>query len=302
METNTSTLSYKLFQPNPAKIKSYILRVEKLNTESFRKNNKSASKLNHKEWLVYMRSIWRFNEMTSYVKTHAHPAQFSAEIPKRVIKLYSFVNELILDPFVGVGTSLIESMKLRRFSIGVDINPKFLEIGYKRVQEILKGNPDGFLLKEYEPILIKGDARNLSFLNDESVHLIIAHPPYWNVIKTSDIKGDLANFENTEYDLYLEEMKKVFVELHRILKPERVCAIFVGDVLRRVNSVTKLYPLHADYIQIAKEIGFRLWDIFIVETKIRKSGGKPMMGSYPYPHKLFSEFAHNYLLIFRKNK
>jgi DNA modification methylase len=239
--------------------------------------------------------------MTSYVKTDVHPAQFSAEIPKRVIKLYSFVNELVLDPFVGVGTSLVESLKLRRFSIGVDINSKFLEIGYRKVQEILKGSLEGFSLKEYEPIFIRGDARNLSFLDDESIHLIVAHPPYWNVVKTSNLKEDLANFKDSEYNLFLGEMKKVFNELHRVLKPERVCAIFTGDVLRRVGNVTRLYPLHADYIRIAEELGFRLWDIFIVETKIRKSGGKPMMGSYPFPHKLFSEFAHNYLLILRKN-
>jgi len=239
--------------------------------------------------------------MTSYTKTYIHPAQFSAEIPRRVIKLYSFVNELVLDPFVGVGTTLIKSIKLKRFSIGVDINERFLEIGYKRVQKILKETLNGSAFSDYEPIFIQGDARNLYFLDDETVHLIIAHPPYWNVVKTSDLKDDLANFKDTEYDLFLDAMKEVFKELHRVLKPDRVCAVFTGDVLKRVNKVTKLYPIHADYIRIAEEIGFRLWDIFIVETKIRMSGGKPMMGSYPYPHKLFSEFAHNYLLIFRKN-
>jgi len=58
--------------------------------------------------------------MTTHVKTGVHPAQFSAEIPKRVIKLYSFVNDLVFDPFVGTGTTLIEAMKLKRFSIGLD--------------------------------------------------------------------------------------------------------------------------------------------------------------------------------------
>lgn len=300
--TYTQTSSDDLFQSDPEKIRSLISKVKSLNTKSLRKNNKLASKLSHEEWLVYMRSIWRFNEMTTYVKTNLHPAQFSAEIPKRAIKLYSFINELVLDPFVGVGTTLIESLKLRRFSIGIDINPRFLEIGYTKVQKMLKENLERLLLKDYEPLFIKGDARNMSFLDSESIDLIITHPPYWNAVKTSDIKEDLANFKDTEYLLFLQEMEKVFKEMHRVLKPERVCAVFTGDVLRRVNGVTKLYPIHADYIQIAEESGFRLWDIFIVETKIRKSGGKPMMGSYPYPHKLFSEFAHNYLLIFRKNE
>ena len=42
---------------------------------------------------------------------------------------------------------------------------------------------------EYEPALVRGDAKDLSFLDDDSIHLIIAHPSYWNVVKTSDLEG-----------------------------------------------------------------------------------------------------------------
>ena len=287
-----------LFQPDVRRINALLLKVGE-RCKDFKKI-KAESKLAHDEWLVYMRSIWRFNHMTSYVKTGVHPAQFSAEIPRRLIKLYTFKNELVLDPFVGVGTTAIEAMKLERFSIGVDINVKFLNVARERVQEFLNENLEAEKFKEYLPLFICGDARDLSFLPDECVHLVIAHPPYWNVVKTSSLSRDLSNID--DYNAFLKEMEKVFEEAYRVLHPDRVLAVFTGDVLRRVNNVTQLYPLHSDYIQIARKVGFRLWDIFIVETKIRMSGGKPMMGSYPYPHKLFSEFAHNYLLIFRKNK
>ncbi|RLG17844.1 hypothetical protein DRN63_02505 [Nanoarchaeota archaeon] len=286
-----------LFQPDVRRINALLLKVGE-RCKDFKKI-KAESKLAHDEWLVYMRSIWRFNHMTSYVKTGVHPAQFSAEIPRRLIKLYTFKNELVLDPFVGVGTTAIEAMKLERFSIGVDINVKFLNVARERVQEFLNENLEAEKFKEYLPLFICGDARDLSFLPDECVHLVIAHPPYWNVVKTSSLSRDLSNID--DYNAFLKEMEKVFEEAYRVLRPDRVLAVFTGDVLRRVNNVTQLYPLHSDYIQIARKVGFRLWDIFIVETKIRMSGGKPMMGSYPYPHKLFSEFAHNYLLIFRKN-
>jgi len=286
-----------LFQPDVRRINALLLKVGE-RCKDFKKI-KAESKLAHDEWLVYMRSIWRFNHMTSYVKTGVHPAQFSAEIPRRLIKLYTFKNELVLDPFVGVGTTAIEAMKLERFSIGVDINVKFLNVARERVQEFLNENLEAEKFKEYLPLFICGDARDLSFLPDECVHLVIAHPPYWNVVKTSSLSRDLSNID--DYNAFLKEMEKVFEEAYRVLHPDRVLAVFTGDVLRRVNNVTQLYPLHSDYIQIARKVGFRLWDIFIVETKIRMSGGKPMMGSYPYPHKLFSEFAHNYLLVFRKN-
>lgn len=270
-------------------------------TEGRKKRNKLESKLNHEDWLVFTRSVWGFKDTESNAKTGLHPSQFSAVLPMRLIKMYSFMNELVLDPFVGTGTTLEEATKLKRFSIGVDVNPEFLDISEQRIKGHFRKSDAEELDTNYLPLIILGDARRLPFLRSNSIHLIVTHPPYWNAVKTSDLKNDLGNFRNAEYDLFLGEMKKAFLEMRRVLKRERVCAVVTGDVMRRVNGVTQLFALHSDYIQIAKEIGLRLWDTFIWETKIRMSGGKPMMGSYPYPHKLFSQFAHNYILVFRKN-
>lgn len=260
-------------------------------------HNKLLSRLNHDEWVVYMRSIWTFKEMESDAKTGLHPAQFSAEVPRRLIKLYSFVDDLVLDSFMGTGTTLIEARNLDRRSIGVDVNQHFIEVAKERLSQARLTGVDN----RYEPKLLRGDARNLADIADSSVDLIITHPPYWNSVRISDHPDDLSIIGNDQYESFILEMKKVFSELQRVLKPDRVMAIMTGDVLRKVNGETKLFPLHSDYIQIlTTEFNFVLWDVFIIETKIRKSGGKPMMGSYPFPHKLFSEFAHNYCLVFRK--
>lgn len=257
---------------------------------------KLLSKLDHDEWLEFTRSVWRFKEVESNVKTGVHPAQFSAVIPYRCIKLYSFVGDTILDPMMGVGTTLIEAQKLRRKSIGIDINPKIKKIAEKNVAK----SSVHLKAKNYVPIIKRGDARNLSFIRDNMIDLVVLHPPYFNAIKISNLRNDLSNFENNQYSQFLDEMKKVFSELWRVLKKDRVLAVFTGDMMRKINGETKTFPIHSDYIQILTNMGFVLWDIFIVETKIKKKAGKPMMGSYPYPHKLFSQFAHNYLLIFRK--
>lgn len=272
--------------------------VSKLSEREILKNHKSKllSKLDHDEWLEFTRSVWRFKDVESNVKTGMHPAQFSAVIPYRCIKMYSFVGDIILDPMVGVGTTLIEAQKLRRKSIGIDINPDIVKIAKENISK----SSTNLKSKNYAPIIKKGDARNLSFIDDDTIDLIILHPPYFNAIKISHLKDDLSNFENGQYDAFLNEMKKVFSEMRRVLKNDRVLAIFTGDVMRKVDGETKIFPLHSDYIQILADMGFSLWDTFIVEIKIKKKGGKPMMGSYPYPHKLFSQFAHNYLLIFRK--
>jgi len=146
-----------------------------------------------------------------------------------------------------------------------------------------------------------GDARNLSFITSESVDLVISHPPYFNAVRISEISGDLSRFGDEEYNDFLREMYKVFAELRRVLKEDRVLVVVTGDVVRKIEGVTQLLPLHVDYVNMLREMGFVLWNVFIYETKIRQSQGKPTMGSYPYPHKLLAQIAHNYVLIFRKH-
>ena len=286
---------------------------------------KLLSRLDHDEWLELTRSVWPFKDTESTAKTGLHPAQFSAVIPYRAIKMYSYVDEIVLDPFVGTGTTLLEARKLGRHSIGLDINPEFLELARRRLEnETLAEQVTGrggesvafvqpsllearrrYLVNEnnlhnYEPVMRLDDARKMQMVEDNSIDLIVTHPPYWNAVRISELNDDLSNVGDDQYNYFLSEMGKVFDQFRQVLKPDRVAVIVIGDVMRKVNGITQLFPIHSDFIQLMKDRGFVTWDIFIWETKIRKSGGKPVMGSYPYPHKLFSQFAHNYVLVFRK--
>ena len=87
------------------------------------KEIKEKSKLSKEEWREYTKGIW-FIEPDRKAK---HPATFPIEIPKRLIKLYSFVGDNILDPFAGTGTSLIVAYNLNRNSYGYELNPEFKE-------------------------------------------------------------------------------------------------------------------------------------------------------------------------------
>lgn len=257
-----------------------------------KKFNKLNSRLEHQDWLQWTRSIWKFKEMESDAKTGWHPAQFSSVVPERVIKMFSFVGDVVLDPFIGSGTTCIVAKKYNRYSIGLDINKDFLKLANQRLEET-KGDSD--LAR-----LLLEDARNMVSVPDSSIQLIITHPPYWNCVKISDIKEDLSNCDNGSYQSFLDSMHQVLIECYRVLESDRVAAFMVGDIMRKVDGVTQLFPFHSDLLQLAQSVGFIPWDIYIIETKMKNSGGMPMMGSYPYPHKLFAQFAHNYLLILRK--
>jgi DNA modification methylase len=266
--------------------------------------NRLRSALAHEEWLVWTRSIWKFKDTESTAKTGRHPAQFSAVLPYRLIKMFSYVGETVLDPFVGLGTTLHEAWKLERRSVGIDVNPRWVEETRRRIAAGFRDAPGLFaepLPEAYTPAVHQGDARALAMVAGASVHLIVTHPPYWNAVRISQLADDLSACDNESYERFLGHMEAAFREMARVLQAGRVCCVVTGDVLRKVRGVTQLFPLHADYIQLARRTGFVVWDTYIWETKIRDSQGRPMMGSYPFPHRIFSQFAHNYILVFRRS-
>jgi len=97
------------------------------------KMRKGKSDITRDEFIEWTNGVWNFQgENRSKV---GHPAPFPVELPKRCIKLFSFVGDTVLDPFLGSGTTLIACLKLNRKGIGVEINPKYCELAVKRLEE-----------------------------------------------------------------------------------------------------------------------------------------------------------------------
>ena len=103
--------------------------------------------------------------------------------------------------------------------------------------------------------MINGDARDLSYVNNESVHLVITSPPYWNLKKYNDSPAQMGHINN--YEDFLSELSKVWHEVHRILVPGGRLVCVVGDVClsRRENGRHLVMPLHADIQVLCRKIG-----------------------------------------------
>jgi site-specific DNA-methyltransferase (adenine-specific) len=93
------------------------------------KELKEKSKLNKEEWNEYFSGHWNFNGE----KQIEHLAMFPEELPKRLIKMFSFVGDTVLDPFLGSGTTTLAAKNLNRNSIGYEVNKKFLPIIKEKV-------------------------------------------------------------------------------------------------------------------------------------------------------------------------
>lgn len=89
------------------------------------------SDIDKKDFMVWTSGVWTFNGESK--KKIGHPAPFPIELPKRCIKLFSFVDDVILDPFMRSGTTLIAAYLNKRHAIGVDIDKSYCELAVKRL-------------------------------------------------------------------------------------------------------------------------------------------------------------------------
>ncbi|OPX99392.1 MAG: DNA adenine methyltransferase YhdJ [Syntrophorhabdus sp. PtaU1.Bin002] len=104
--------------------------------------------------------------------------------------------------------------------------------------------------------LINGDARDLSFLGDESVHLVVTSPPYWNLKRYNENPDQLGHVQ--DYEAFLAELEKVWRHVFRVLVPGGRLVCVVGDVCvaRRSFGRHLVFPLHSDISVICRRIGF----------------------------------------------
>ncbi len=104
--------------------------------------------------------------------------------------------------------------------------------------------------------LVQADSRNLSFLEDESIHLVITSPPYWNLKRYNDHKDQMGHID--DYEDFLDELNKVWEECYRVLVPGGRLICVVGDVCvsRRKFGRHLVFPLHSDIAVNCRKIGF----------------------------------------------
>lgn len=230
-------------------------------------------------------TVWSFPERGSwYTHNPNFRGNFAPQVARNVILRYSREGDTVLDPMMGSGTTLIEAKLLRRKGIGRDINPRMVEITASNLNFSVSG--------AHEPILQVGDVRNLVDVANESIDLILTHPPYLNAIPYSqDIPGDLSRI--TSVKEFCQELEKGIREFYRVLKENAHCAILIGDLRKSQHFI----PLSHWVLQKFLRNGFILReDIIKVQHNCRSTPRwKKEIGKYN-----FLMIMHEHLFVFRK--
>lgn len=207
---------------------------------------------------VWTDSLWLINERDKNGKHDGfYHGNFVPQVPRQLIKKYSKTGDIILDLFLGSGTTAYESETLKRNFIGVDIVPEMVS----HVESKLDKHEKYF----YE--LLVGDSMsreiNLNIKNilkkhkKKKVQLVILHPPYADIIRFSDKQNDLSNAKSlTEFVLMFTNVLKNALDL---LEDDRYLTIVIGDAYKNGEWI----PLGFYCMQSAQKLGFKLKSIVI---------------------------------------
>ncbi|MDN5294027.1 MAG: modification methylase, partial [Eubacteriales bacterium] len=147
-----------------------------------------------------------------------------------------------------------------------------------------------------------GDSRKMPEINDNSVHLIVTSPPYWQ-LKDYGVEGQIG-FDDS-YEDYINNLNLVWKECYRVLHPGCRMVVNIGDQFARsvYYGRYKVIPIREEIIRFCETIGFDYMGAIIWQKKttLNTTGGAKVMGSYPYPRNGIIEIDYEFILIFKKH-
>ena len=149
--------------------------------------------------------------------------------------------------------------------------------------------------------IIFGDSRQMNKVNDNSVHLVVTSPPYWQL---KDYGSDAQIGFHESYEDYINNLNLVWKECHRIIHDGCRLCINIGDQFARsvYYGRYKVIPIRTEIIRLCETIGFDFMGSIIWQkvTTCNTTGGASIMGSFPYPRNGIVKIDYEFILLFKK--
>lgn len=261
-----------------------------------------------KEWIqetksyFYQRGLGANSNAAKYEKMH--PAPFSFTDVSKLLKFFTKKGNKVLDPFLGVGSTIKACVDLDREGFGIELNEKWFHLSKQRLKEECDFELDN-------NHIICDDSKNLlNHFSPNTFDFIITSPPYWNILnKDKDYKGkerisngydhnygnnklDLGNID--DYQDFLNAVTNIFFKCFEVLKSNKYMCIIVSDFRHKSEFI----PYHSDLINLltdkSKAKRFTLQGIKVLIQNAKK------LFPYGYPYSYVENIHHQYVIILRK--
>ncbi len=227
--------------------------------------------LTPKEWIKSQIGVWQFYyEKRDIRDKKLHPATFPIALARKCIELFTHKGELVLDPFVGSGTTLVAAKDLNRNAVGFDLNERYIALCNERLAQ-------HSVFDESTQIAVNDDARNIKeYLDENTVKLVITSPPYANLLnrkrknksrrgeyRKNDQYNKIEQYSQDKRDLGTLELKEYAHEIaqiyEKLLRDKGHCVINVADMWWENERI----PIHIAIIEALEKVGFKFRNIII---------------------------------------
>ena len=264
------------------------------------------NKLNHltgKKWTIFTCSWFIFNALHSDLAEEKaicensvnHPATYSPTMIRGFVEFFTKEGGKVLDPFAGIGSSLVACQRSNRIGYGVELNPNYYQTMLKRVPEFTEN-------------IINGDSSQIkNYFESSMFDFCISSPPYWDVLNRStkdfkkgrEAKGLDSNYSNKikdvgnidDYERFLDEVSKIYLDIYDLMKPNG----YIVVIVKNVKKNGKFYPL-------AWDLAKRLCERYELKDERIWIQDKVALAPYGYPYSWTANILHHYCLVLRKEE
>ena len=256
--------------------------------------------LTGKEWTKFTCSWFIYNALRSDLQeekelnlsTEDHPATYGPTMIEEFINFFTKEGDMVFDPFLGIGSTLVAAKRTNRLGCGVELNKKYFDISKKR-------------LPEFKDMIFNADSQDMSSIDLPEIDFSISSPPYWDILNRSTNKfakerndknldvnysndiNDLGNIE--DYEEFIQKLSNVYLDVHKKLK----IGGYLVVIIKNVKKEGIMYPL-------AWDLGKKLSTTYTLKDEKIWIQDRAALAPYGYPYSWASNILHHYCLVFQK--
>jgi len=287
------------------------LTKEQLEEKEKEQRAKTFNGMTAREWTIESRSVWNDVSSSRNKKQLQHGATYPLKLCDRAISMYSREGDIVLDPFLGTGTTVISAINNKRFGIGIELTDHYFQIAQTEI-----ANSIG-LFNEPNYQLLHGDCCEMvDELKDNSVQLTLTSPPYANLIHivvddrtnrhkksafvtennaTTKVYSDSdKDFGNMSMDEYKTNVTNLMKKIYKKTKPGGYNVWVVKD-FRDIKHNIPYVDLHSAIAECGSKAGFVYHDLIIWDQNEQRA--LVLLG---YPSVFYVNQNHSYLVVLRK--
>jgi SAM-dependent methyltransferase len=247
-------------------------------------------------------SLWLFPKRDqSHGHSGGYHGNFVPQVINQVVRRYTKPGELVIDLFLGSGTTAIEACRLGRRVVGVDLRLDLVQAANERSQgpgvlALQHDSTDRRLPGRLRALF--GELPEVNAGKASLAQLVILHPPYLDIVKFSDHERDMSNIQDE--DGFLTRFNDVAMNAYELLDPGRFAVLVIGDKYDK----GQLIPLGFKCMLSMTLAGFKLKAINVKDIQGNERGNGKDAGLWRYRalKSGFSVFKHEYVMIFQKGE